>query len=150
MMGENLHMPPKPDLGSTQSIVDYTTVPAGLCIKGKMWTGQVTTFTERCPKCGRIGVASTTQNDKRVMVHRGRVAGDMLEGIDYCEFMTPTPLPSLDDPHIKNNGRLMEDGPSKVDTGFLTTVAINLLTTLAAKLSRALTASLKWTQHVRF
>ena len=75
MMRENLHIPPKPDLGSTQSIMDYTTVPVGLCIKGKMWTGQATTFTERCPKCGRIGVVSVTQNDKRVMVHQGRVAG---------------------------------------------------------------------------
>lgn len=140
-MREKLHIPPKPDLGSTQNIMDYTIVPVGLCIKGKMWTGQTTTFTERCPKCGRIGVASATQNDKRVMVHRGRVAGDMLEGIDYCELMTPTPLPPLDDRHIKDNGRVMEDGPSKVDTAFLTT--------LAAKLSRALTARLKWTQHVR-
>jgi len=148
-MREDLHIPPKPDLASTQSIMDYTTVPVGLCIKGKMWTGQATTFTERCTKCGRIGVVSVTQNDKRVIVHRGRVAGDMLEGIDYCEFAVSTPLPPRNDRHIENYGRLMEDGPSKVDTGFLTTVAINFLTTLAAKLSRALTASLKWTQHVR-
>ena len=123
MMRENLHIPPKPDLGSTQSIMDYTAVPVGLCIKGKMWTGQVTTFTERCPKCGRIGVVSATQNDKRVMVHRGLVDGDVLEGIDYCECMTPTPLPPLDDRNIKSNGRLMEDVPSKGDTGFLTIVA---------------------------
>jgi hypothetical protein len=148
MMRENLHIPPKPDLGSTQSIMDYTTVPGGLCIKGKMWTGQATTFTERCPKCGRIGVVSVTQNDKRVMVHRGRVAGDVLEGIDYCEFMTPTPLPPLDDRRIKNDGRLMEDGPSKVATGFLTTVAAEFLTTVAAKLSRSLAVRLKWILHV--
>ena len=97
MMTENLQIRPNPDLGSTQRI-DYTTVPAGLCIKGKMWTGDATTFTERCPKCGRIGVVSTTQNDKRIMVHRGRVTGDMLGGIDYCELMistTPTTVRSL-------------------------------------------------------
>jgi hypothetical protein len=97
MMRENRQISPNPDLGSTQSI-DYTTVPADLCIKGKMWTGDATTFTERCPKCGRIGVASATQNDKRIMVHRGRVAGDMLEGIVYCEFVistTPTAVRSL-------------------------------------------------------
>lgn len=141
MLRENLHAHPKPDLTSTQSIIDYTTVPVGLCIKGQMWTGQATTFTERCPKCGRIGVVSAAQNDKRTMVHRGRVAGDMLEGTDYCEFVISPPLPPLDDRHIKNYGRLMEDGPSKVDTGFLTTVA--------AKLSRSFTARLKWIQHVR-
>lgn len=92
MLIETLHIHPNRDLGSTQSVMDYTAVPVGLCIKGKMWTGQVTTFTERCPKCGRIGVVSTAQNDKRIMVHRGRVAGDMLEGIDYSEFMLSTPL----------------------------------------------------------
>ena len=100
IMRENLHIPPKPDLGSTQSIMDYTTVHGGLCIKGKMWTGQVTTFTERCPKCGRIGVGSATQNDKRIIVHRGRVAGDMLEGIDYCEFVSSTTLPPRPDRRI--------------------------------------------------
>jgi hypothetical protein len=104
MMRENRHIPPKPDLASKQSIMDYTTVPVGLRIKGKMWTGQATTFTERCTKCGRIGVVSVTQNDKRVMVHRGRVAGDMLEGIDYCEFAVSAPLPPRNDRHIKNYG----------------------------------------------
>jgi hypothetical protein len=93
MMREHLDIDPKPDLSCAQSIMDYSTVPVGLCIKGKMWTGQATTFTERCPTCGRIGLVSVTQNDKRIMVHRGRVTGDMLEGIDYCEFMISTPLP---------------------------------------------------------
>ena len=97
MLRENLHAHPKPDLTSTQSIMDYTTVPVGLYIKGRMWTGQATTFTERCPKCGRIGVVSAAQNDKRIMVHRGRVTGDMLEGIDYCELTIPTPLPPRHD-----------------------------------------------------
>ena len=102
MMRETLHIPPKPDLSSTQSIMDYTTVPVGLCVKGHIWTGQATTFTERCPKCGRIGVVSTMQNDKRIMVHRGRVIGDTLEGIDYCEFTIPMPPAPRHDRHIEN------------------------------------------------
>lgn len=100
MMRENLHIPPKPDMSSTQSIMDYTAVPVGLCIKGHLSTGQSTTFTERCPKCGRIGVVSATQDDKRIMVHRGRVTGDMLEGIDYCEFVSSTTLPPRPDRRI--------------------------------------------------
>ena len=94
------------------------TVPVGLCIKGKMWTGQATTFTDRCPKCGRIGVVSAAQNDKRIMVHRGRVTGDLLEGIDYCEFVMPTPLPPRHDHHIENYGRLMEDPSNREDQNF--------------------------------
>jgi len=43
---------------STQSIMDYTTVPVGLRIEGQIWTGQATTVTAPCPKCGRIGVVS--------------------------------------------------------------------------------------------
>ena len=118
MMRENLHIPPKLDLSGTQSIMDYTTVPVGLCIKGQMWTGQATTFTERCPKCGRIGVVSAAQDDKRITVHRGRVTGDMLEGIDYCEFVIPTPLPPRNDRHIENYGRLMEDASNREDKNF--------------------------------
>src|ERR1044071_1155478 len=103
MMRETLHMPPKPDLGSAQGIMDYTTVPVGLCIKGKMWTGQVTTFTERCPKCGRIGVVSASQSDKRIMVHRGRVTGDTLQGIDYCELTIAAPLLPPHDRQLENH-----------------------------------------------
>ena len=57
---------------STQSIIDYTTVPLGLRIEGQVLTGQATTFTALCPKCGRIGVISARQRNKRIMVHQGR------------------------------------------------------------------------------
>jgi hypothetical protein len=91
-MRENPEVPPKPDLSNPQSMMDYTTVPVGLCIKGHIWTGQSTTFTALCPKCGRNGVISAMQDDKRIIVHRGRVTGDMLEGIDYCEVLISRPL----------------------------------------------------------
>ena len=72
---------------STQRVVDYTEVPSGLHIKGQIWTGQATTVTALCPKCGRIGVVSVMQNDKRITVHRGSITGDRLVGIDYCELL---------------------------------------------------------------
>ena len=75
---------------STQRIVDYTTVPSGLRIEGQIWTGQATTFTALCAKCGRIGVMSAMQHNKRIMVHQGRATGNRLEGIDYCELLIST------------------------------------------------------------
>lgn len=75
----------------TQSIIDYTAVPVGLRIEGQIWTGQATTITAQCPKCGRIGVISARQRDKRIMVHQGRATGDRLEGIDYCELLISMP-----------------------------------------------------------
>ena len=74
-------------LSSTQSIMDYTEVPVGLRVEGRIWKGLAATVTALCPKCGRIGVVSGTQDDKRIAVHRGRVTGDWLVGIDYCEFL---------------------------------------------------------------
>jgi hypothetical protein len=71
----------------TQSIVDYTTVPLGLHIEGQIWTGQATTVTAICPKCGRIGVLSVKQHDKQIIVHRGRATGERLQGIDYCQLL---------------------------------------------------------------
>ena len=71
---------------STQSIVDYTTVPLGLRIEGQIWTGQATTFTDLCPKCQRIGVISTIHQNRRIIVHQGRATGNRLHGIDYCEL----------------------------------------------------------------
>ena len=85
-MRENLNISPQPERSSTQSVMDYTTVPVGLRIQGHIWTGQATTFTAVCPNCGRIGVVSVMQAHKRIIVQRGRVIGDRLEGIDYCEF----------------------------------------------------------------
>ena len=77
---------------STQSIMDYTTVPVGLRVEGRIWTGHATTVTALCPKCGRIGVVSVRQDDYRITVHRGRVTGNWLVGIDYCEFLISVPL----------------------------------------------------------
>ena len=74
-------------VNGTQTIIDYTTVPSGLHIKGKIWTGQATTVTALCPKCGRIGVVSVKQHDKQIIVHRGRATGQRLQGIDYCELL---------------------------------------------------------------
>jgi hypothetical protein len=79
---------------NAQTIMDYTTVPAGLLIRGQLWTGQATASTALCQKCGRIGVASTLRDGAQIVVHRGRVNGGMLEGIDYCEAvvsMSPAP-----------------------------------------------------------
>jgi hypothetical protein len=75
----------------TQAIVDYTTVPLGLRIEGQMWTGQATTLTALCPKCGRIGVISALHHNKRIMVHKGRATGNRLEGTDYCELLISMP-----------------------------------------------------------
>ena len=70
----------------TQEIMDYTTTPVGLIIKGQLWTGQPTSSTATCPKCGRIGVISSWQGHGRVIVHTGHVDGDRLIGIDYCDL----------------------------------------------------------------
>ena len=78
---------------STQSIVDYTTVPLGLRIEGQIWTGQATTFTALCSICGRVGVISAMHKNKRIMVHQGRATGNTLEGIDYCELLISPPSP---------------------------------------------------------
>ena len=55
---------------STQIIMDYTTVPVGLRVEGRIWTGQATTVTALCPKCGRIGVVSVRQDDYRITVFK--------------------------------------------------------------------------------
>ena len=73
--------------GGTQSMVDYTTVPLGLRIEGQIWTGQATTFTSLCPKCGRVGVISTVHDNKRIIVHLGRATGNRLQGTDFCELL---------------------------------------------------------------
>jgi len=75
-----------------KTVIDYTGVPAGLRIKGILWTGQPTAFTARCPKCGRIGIASVPHNGVGLMVHRGRATANRLEGIDYCRFPVSSSL----------------------------------------------------------
>lgn len=71
----------------TQEIVDYTTLPIGLRIEGRLWTGQPTESTSLCPKCKRTGVSSARQEVEMIIVHTGRVIDGMLEGIDYCKIV---------------------------------------------------------------
>ena len=70
----------------TQEVVDYTNAPVDLIIKGRLWTGQPTSATATCPKCGRIGVTSARLGHRRIVVHTGRVDGNTLVGIDYCDL----------------------------------------------------------------
>ncbi len=71
---------------STQEIMDYTTAPVDLIIKGQLWTGQPTSSTATCPKCWRFGVISSRQGHRRIIVHTGHVDGNTLVGIDYCDL----------------------------------------------------------------
>jgi len=75
-----------------ETVIDYTAVPAGLRIEGILWNGQPTTFTARCPKCGRIGIASVPHDGVGLVVHKGRASGNRLEGIDYCRFPVASSL----------------------------------------------------------
>ena len=68
---------------STQKLMDYTAVPTGVIVEGYLWTGQSTASTAICPKCGRIGLTSRGKI-RKVIVHSGRIEGNMLVGIDYC------------------------------------------------------------------
>ncbi len=79
----------------TQKVIDYTTVPAGLVIQGHLWTGQSTVSTVTCPKCGRVGVASTRDNGEQIIVHSGRAVDDTLLGVDYCELGSDAPRANL-------------------------------------------------------
>jgi len=135
-----LNTSPKPSPSGLQGTINYSRVPAGLCISGQMWTGQAATFTEVCPKCRRVGLVSTILNDKRVMVHRGRIIGNALEGIDYCELSIPTHRKAHDDSHAKESGRLDETTPNKQRKDFLATIL--------KKFSRPFTRRFKWITHM--
>jgi hypothetical protein len=65
--------------------MDYTTVPADVIVEGDLWTGQSTASTAICPKCGRVGLSSRGKS-RKVIVHSGRIEGDTLVGIDYCDL----------------------------------------------------------------
>ncbi len=70
----------------TQQMMNYTTAPVGLRVEGQLWTGQLTEWTTTCPKCGRVGLISSQKVSQQIIVHTGRVNGQTLAGIDYCEL----------------------------------------------------------------
>lgn len=91
----------------THVFMDYTVDPVGLIIEGRLWTGQPTSSTAICPKCGRIGVISARQGYRQTVVHTGHVDGNTLAGIDYCEL-------GFDETH--GNGKEAPDDASRQTT----------------------------------
>ena len=79
---------------NTQTIIDYTAVPAGWLIKGHLWTGQSTVSTTICSKCGRVGVIGAQRKGKQIIVHSGRIESERLRGIDYCEIAVNPKYPN--------------------------------------------------------
>ncbi len=64
--------------------VDYTSLTAGLAVKGYLSDGSTVGKTMRCPKCSRMGVTSKERRGRQLVVHRGFVHGEVLDAIDYC------------------------------------------------------------------
>jgi len=75
-------------------LIDYTTVPAGLLIKGHLTTGQALLSTVTCPKCRRVGLGTSPENGEQIIVHSGLAVGDELLGVDYCELEFNVPSAS--------------------------------------------------------
>jgi hypothetical protein len=71
---------------AAQEIIDYTAAPAGLIVKGRLWTGAQVASTAFCGKCGRIGVVSDDEALRQLVVHKGLVVSGTLQGIEYCEL----------------------------------------------------------------
>lgn len=67
-----------------QPVIDYTILTEGVLVEGKLWNGQKTESSVRCPQCGRIGVSSNGELQDRIIIHTGQVSGEVLSGIDYC------------------------------------------------------------------
>ncbi len=88
---------------AAQQIVVYAALGVGVCIEGKLLTGQETDRTTLCPKCGRVGLLSRGGGSKQpqVVIHAGRVVDGLLEGIDKCQLTKEAPSvvspPSLSD-----------------------------------------------------
>lgn len=80
-----------PGVATDARMMDHTAIPAGIRIEGVVWTGQPTTFTALCPRCGLVRIASALQNNERIIVHRGRAGGGILEGVNYCKFIASVP-----------------------------------------------------------
>lgn len=72
---------------AAQQIVEYASLSTGVCIEGKLLTGQETDRTTLCPKCGRVGLLSRKRGKQpQIVVHAGRVVNGLLEGIDNCQL----------------------------------------------------------------
>ena len=76
----------QPAPSDDSSIVDYTELPADVPVDGHLSNGSRTDSTARCSKCQRIGLASVVNEGEQLIVHRGRVTGNTLEGIDVCHI----------------------------------------------------------------
>jgi hypothetical protein len=69
-----------------ESLLDYTKVPVGWQIVGRLSTGQATKSTIHCETCGRVGVLASSTS-RELVVHRGRVRDDVLYAVDHCELL---------------------------------------------------------------
>ncbi len=77
---------------AAQQMVEYAVLGVGVCIEGKLLTGQETDRTTLCPKCGRVGLLSRGGNKQpQVVIHAGRVVDGLLEGIDKCQLTKEAP-----------------------------------------------------------
>ena len=74
---------------STPNVMDYTGVPVGLRIEGRLSSGQLTQGTSICPNCGRTGVITSPKSDRPMVVHTGSTERNTLTGIDVCS-LAPT------------------------------------------------------------
>lgn len=77
---------------ATQRTVEYADLTIGMCIEGRLLTGQETDRTTLCPKCGRVGLLSRERgNQPQIIIHAGRVVNGLLEAIDKCQLTKEAP-----------------------------------------------------------
>ena len=88
---ESVRTPETPSVTSlsSDSLMDYTTVPVGWQIQGSLSTGHVTKATVLCPHCAQVGLLAI-KNGKSIIVHRGRASDKTLHAVEYCDStLTP-------------------------------------------------------------
>lgn len=66
-------------------LMDYTGLPEGVRVEGRLANGVPTDATARCLKCGRVGLMSLEHGGGRTIVHRGFTHGDILEAVEFCK-----------------------------------------------------------------
>jgi hypothetical protein len=73
-------------------LIDYTAVPAGLLIKGHLTTGQAVFSTVTCPKCRRVGLATSQRGRRANHCALRSSCRRCALGVDYCklEFNAPS------------------------------------------------------------